>query len=54
MLLDSKADTIVLMVYEKMDVKCAERPVLQEWFKAHGIELPEWKKSTGKRIVSLF
>lgn len=54
MLLDSKADTIVLMVYEKTEVKCAERPVLQAWFKDNGMELPEWKKVTGKRIVSLF
>lgn len=37
-------DTIVLMVYEKYDVTCAERPVLQAWFKEHGIELKEWNK----------
>lgn len=37
-------DTIVLMVYEKDDVQCAERPVLQEWFAENGIQLPEWKK----------
>ena len=37
-------NTIVLMVYEKYDVPCAERPVLQKWFAEHGIELKEWNK----------
>lgn len=44
-------DTIVLMVYEKYDVPCAERPVLQEWFAEHGIELKEWCKPA--KITSL-
>ena len=35
------AEHHVLMVYEKDDVPCAERPVLQDWFAAHGIELKE-------------
>ena len=43
---------IVLMVYEKTDVPCAERPVLQAWFAAHGLELKEWTKP--ERIKSLF
>ena len=46
------ADTVVLMVYEKPEVKCAERPVLQQWFKEHGIELQEWPKPQVK--TSLF
>lgn len=47
-------DTIVLMVYEKADIQCAERPVLQQWFKEHGIELNEWTKPTIKIEQSLF
>ena len=43
---------IVLMVYEKTDVLCAERPVLQDWFAAHGLELKEWTKP--EKIKSLF
>ena len=43
---------IVLMVYEKTDVSCAERPVLQDWFAAHGLELKEWTKP--EKIKSLF
>lgn len=46
-------DTIVLMVYEKYDVPCAERPVLQAWFAEHGIELKEWQKPAVK-ITNLF
>ena len=42
-------DTIVLMVYEKYDVPCAERPCLQAWFKEHGIELKEWNKPQVKK-----
>lgn len=42
-------DTIVLMVYEKYDVPCAERPCLQTWFKEHGIELKEWNKPQVKK-----
>ena len=34
---------IVLMVYEPISCKCAERPVLQAYFKAHGIDLLEWQ-----------
>lgn len=41
-------DTIVLMVYEKTTVNCAERPVLQQWFREHGIELEEWQKPSVK------
>ncbi len=43
-------DTIVLMVYEKYDVPCAERPCLQAWFAEHGIELKEWNKPQRKQI----
>ena len=43
-----KIDTIVLLVYEKPTTKCAERPVLQEWFAEHGIELAEWEKPNHK------
>lgn len=35
---------ICLMVYEKPDNPCSERGVLQEWFKANGIELKEWTR----------
>ncbi len=42
-------DTIVLMVYEKYDVPCAERPCLQAWFAEHGIELKEWNKPAVKK-----
>ena len=47
-------DTIVLMVYEKSDVQCAERPVLQQWFAEHGVELKEWTKPIIKKETSLF
>ncbi len=43
---------IVLMVYEKTDVLCAERPVLQDWFTAHGLELKEWTKP--EKVKTLF
>ena len=33
---------IVLMVYEKPDVICAERPCLVNYFKKHGIEIKEF------------
>ena len=45
-------DTIILMVYEKTDVLCAERPVFQAWFKDNGLELKEWTKP--EKIKSLF
>lgn len=35
----------VLIVHEKPSCVCAERPVLQQWFKEHGIELKEWNKN---------
>lgn len=50
-LLHKGIDTIVLMVYEKDNVKCAERPVLQEWFKEHNIPLPEWKKKQTTSLI---
>ena len=37
-----KIDTIVLLVHESPMCPCAERPILQQWFKDHGIELKEW------------
>ena len=52
--LDKPVDTIVLMVYEKEDVLCAERPVLQDWFAAHGVELKEWVKPIRKKETNLF
>jgi len=33
---------IVLMVYEQPTCLCAERPVLIQYFKEHGIEVKEW------------
>ena len=35
---------IVLLVHEKPDVPCAERPCLVKLFKEHGLELREWSK----------
>ena len=52
--LDKPVDTIVLMVYEKDDVPCAERPVLQDWFAAHGVELKKWVKPIRKKETNLF
>ena len=37
--------TFVLMVHESKQCQCAERPVLQEWFREHGVELKEWEKT---------
>lgn len=34
---------IILIVYETPDNPCSERGVIQEYFKAHGIEINEWK-----------
>ena len=50
----SYADTIVLMVHEKDTIPCAERPVIQEWFKDHGIELKEWYPKKVNKITNLF
>ena len=44
-------DTIILMVYEKTDVPCAERPVLQAWFKDNGLELKEWTKPSKEKSL---
>lgn len=35
---------IVLLVYETPDNKCSERVPLQEYFKKHGVDLPEFRK----------
>lgn len=35
---------IILMVHEKPDVLCSERPVLRQVFAENGIELKEWTK----------
>ena len=35
---------IVLMVHEKPDILCSERPVLKKVFAENGIELKEWTK----------
>lgn len=35
---------IILMVHEGPTKPCAERPVIQEWFKKHGIEVKEWER----------
>ena len=46
---------IVLMVHEPASCKCAERPVLQQYFREHGIELPEWTPShQNKEKIMLF
>ena len=36
---------VAFMVYESKTCKCAERPVLQEWFLQNGLILPEWEKN---------
>ena len=33
---------IVLLVHEGPSCKCAERPVIQQWFAKHGITVDEW------------
>ena len=35
---------VCLMVAERPQILCAERPVLRGWFKSHGIDLIEWTK----------
>lgn len=41
--LDFKGEPIViLLVYEKPTCECAERPVIQQYFKDHGYEVTEW------------
>lgn len=46
-LLDFKEEpVIILLVYENAGVACAERPVIQKWFRAHDIEIEEWTRDT--------
>lgn len=33
---------VILLVYEKPEIQCAERPVIQQYFKDHGYEVKEW------------
>ena len=35
---------IVLLVHEKADCPCAERPVIWRWFRDHNVEITEWSK----------
>jgi len=35
---------IVLLVHEPASCKCAERPILQKWFRENGVEIKEWTK----------
>lgn len=35
---------IVLLVHEKADCPCAERPILWKWFRENGVEIEEWHK----------
>lgn len=39
-----KNPDVVFMVHEPKTCLCAERPVLQEWFKEHNIEISEWER----------
>lgn len=41
---DKSKFSIVLLVHEKYDKVCAERPVLVKWFKQHNINVEEWRK----------
>jgi len=34
---------LILIVHEPKSCKCAERPVLQRWFKEHNVEVKEWE-----------
>lgn len=34
---------VILMVHERPAIKCAERPMLKQWFKENGRELEEWE-----------
>lgn len=44
---------IVLLVYEKPEIKCAERPVIVEWFKNNGLEIEEYQ-APGTYEIPLF
>ena len=33
---------IILLVYEHPSCPCAERPVIQQYFKDHGYDVKEW------------
>ena len=33
-----------LIIYETPDKQCSERWAIQEWLRAHGVEVEEWKK----------
>lgn len=35
---------IVFIVHEPKTCDCAERPVIQKWFRKHGINVTEWEK----------
>lgn len=37
---------VILLVYENASVNCAERPMLQKYFRDNGIEVEEWTKDT--------
>ena len=36
--------SVVLMVHEPKTCDCAERPVIQQWFKENGVNITEWEK----------
>ena len=42
------------MVHEKTSCKCAERPVLQEWFKENNYELKEWLPEKQKSLYTKY
>ena len=42
------------MVHEKTSCKCAERPVLQEWFKENNYELKEWVPEKQKSLYNKY
>ena len=41
---------VILLVHEPTSCKCAERPVLQQWFAEHGVELKEWESEYIKEM----
>lgn len=45
---------IILLVYEPATCDCAERPVLQRWFKEHGVDLLEWQPPEKHKYTALF
>lgn len=46
--------TIVLLVYEKPEVLCAERPVIVEWFRNNQLQIEEYHPPGTVQQIKLF